>query len=165
MSIQLGDLAPDFEADTTEGKIRFHEWLGNDWGVFFSHPKDFTPVCTTELGEVARIKPEFDRRGTKVIGLSVDPVTDHERWAADIEDTQGAVLNYPLVGDPDYGQAFRTKANRLPEPLKSEVAAFPRQALHARLLEFSHPDTHLTMRFEAPMPGDMEVLVGGFRNL
>lgn len=101
MSIQLGDLAPDFEADSTQGRIRFHEWLGNDWGVFFSHPKDFTPVCTTELGEVARIKPEFDRRGTKVIGLSVDPVTDHERWAADIEETQGAALNYPLVGDPD----------------------------------------------------------------
>jgi alkyl hydroperoxide reductase subunit AhpC len=101
MSIQLGDLAPDFEADATEGKIRFHEWLGNEWGVFFSHPKDFTPVCTTELGEVARIKPEFDRRGAKVIGLSVDPVADHERWAADIEATQGAALNYPLVGDPD----------------------------------------------------------------
>jgi alkyl hydroperoxide reductase subunit AhpC len=101
MSIQLGGLAPDFEADTTEGKIRFHEWLGNEWGVFFSHPKDFTPVCTTELGEVARIKPEFDRRGAKVIGLSVDPVADHERWAADIEATQGAALNYPLVGDPD----------------------------------------------------------------
>ena len=99
--LKAGDLAPDFEADSTQGRIRFHEWLGNDWGVFFSHPKDFTPVCTTELGEVARIKPEFDRRGTKVIGLSVDPVTDHERWAADIEETQGAPLNYPLVGDPD----------------------------------------------------------------
>lgn len=101
MSIQLGELAPDFEADSTEGRIRFHEWLGNDWGVFFSHPKDFTPVCTTELGEVARIKPEFDRRGAKVIGLSVDPVADHERWAGDIEETQGAGLNYPLIGDPD----------------------------------------------------------------
>lgn len=101
MTIQLGDLAPDFTADTTEGPIRFHEWLGDDWGVFFSHPKDFTPVCTTELGEVARIKPEFDRRGAKVIGLSVDPVADHDRWAADIAETQGAALNYPLVGDPD----------------------------------------------------------------
>lgn len=101
MSIQLGDLAPDFDADSTQGRIRFHEWLGNDWGVFFSHPKDFTPVCTTELGEVARIKPEFDRRGTKVIGLSVDPVTDHQRWAADIEETQGVALNYPLIGDTD----------------------------------------------------------------
>lgn len=101
MGIQLGDLAPDFEADSTQGRIRFHEWLGSDWGVFFSHPKDFTPVCTTELGEVARIKPEFDRRGAKVIGLSVDPVDDHERWAADIEETQGAIPDYPLVGDPD----------------------------------------------------------------
>ncbi|MGH0035485.1 MAG: peroxiredoxin [Myxococcota bacterium] len=101
MTIQLGDHAPDFAADSTEGKIQFHEWLGSDWGVLFSHPKDFTPVCTTELGEVARIKPEFDRRGAKVIGLSVDPVADHERWAADIEETQGAALNYPLIGDPD----------------------------------------------------------------
>ena len=101
MSIQLGDIAPDFDAETTEGHIRFHEWLGDDWGVLFSHPKDFTPVCTTELGEVARIKPEFDRRGAKVIGLSVDPVSEHGRWADDIEETQGSALNFPLIGDPD----------------------------------------------------------------
>lgn len=101
MTIQLGDLAPDFEADTTEGRIRFHEWLGDSWGVLFSHPKDFTPVCTTELGEVARLKPEFDKRNVKPIGVSVDSVEDHKRWSGDIEETQGHRLNYPLLGDPD----------------------------------------------------------------
>ncbi len=102
MALQLGDTAPDFEADTTEGVIRFHEWLGGSWGILFSHPKDFTPVCTTELGEVARLKNEFDRRDTKVIGLSVDTVGSHNEWSKDIEDTQGQVLNYPLIGDPDH---------------------------------------------------------------
>jgi len=101
MALQLGDVAPDFEADTTEGRIRFHEWIGDGWAVLFSHPKDFTPVCTTELGEVAKRKGEFDKRGVKVIGLSVDPVSDHEKWAGDIQETQGAALNYPLIGDPD----------------------------------------------------------------
>ena len=101
MSLQLGDVAPDFEADTTEGHIRFHDWIGNGWAVLFSHPKDFTPVCTTELGAVAKRKPEFEKRGVKVIGLSVDPVTDHKKWAADIEETQGAALNFPLIGDPE----------------------------------------------------------------
>lgn len=101
MTIQLGDIAPDFEADTTEGRIRFHEWIEGSWAVLFSHPKDFTPVCTTELGAVAKLKPEFDRRGTKVIGLSVDPVDDHRAWASDIEETQGAALNFPLIADPD----------------------------------------------------------------
>ncbi|HLV65254.1 MAG TPA: peroxiredoxin [Polyangiaceae bacterium] len=101
MSIRLGDIAPDFTADSTEGPIRFHEYLGNSWGVLFSHPKDFTPVCTTELGEVARLKPEFDKRNVKVLGLSVDSVDDHRRWAGDIEETQGARLNYPLLGDPE----------------------------------------------------------------
>lgn len=101
MTLQLGDGAPDFEAETTEGKIRFHEWLGDSWGVFFSHPKDFTPVCTTELGEVARLKPEFDRRDVKVIGLSVDPIEDHYAWAGDIAETQGHALNFPMIADPD----------------------------------------------------------------
>ncbi|MFO7177910.1 MAG: peroxiredoxin [Pseudomonadota bacterium] len=101
MSIRLGDIAPDFTADSTEGPIRFHEYLGNSWGVLFSHPKDFTPVCTTELGEVARLKPEFDKRNCKVLGLSVDSVEDHRRWAGDIAETQGARLNFPLLGDPD----------------------------------------------------------------
>ena len=102
MGVQLGDTAPDFVADTTEGEIKFHDWLGDSWGVLFSHPKDFTPVCTTELGYMAKIKPEFDRRGVKLIGLSVDPVTDHEKWAADIKDTQGTAPNYPVIGDSDF---------------------------------------------------------------
>jgi alkyl hydroperoxide reductase subunit AhpC len=101
MAIRLGDVAPDFEAQTTEGPLRFHEWLGNGWGILFSHPKDFTPVCTTELGEVARLKPEFAKRNTKVLALSVDSVEDHRRWSADIEETQGTRPNYPLIADPD----------------------------------------------------------------
>jgi len=101
MALQLGDVAPDFTAETTAGTIKFHEWLGDSWGVLFSHPKDFTPVCTTELGEVARLKPEFDKRNTKVIGLSVDPLKDHHAWAGDIKETQGHALNFPLIADPD----------------------------------------------------------------
>jgi alkyl hydroperoxide reductase subunit AhpC len=101
MSLALGDTAPNFKAETTQGAIDFHDWLGDSWGVLFSHPKDFTPVCTTELGAVARLKPEFGRRGVKVIGLSVDPVADHARWAADIAETQGHAVNYPLIGDTD----------------------------------------------------------------
>jgi alkyl hydroperoxide reductase subunit AhpC len=101
MAIRLGDTAPDFTADSTSGPISFHEWLGSSWGVLFSHPKDFTPVCTTELGEVARLKPEFDKRNVKVAGLSVDSLEDHKRWAGDIEETQGTALNFPLLADPD----------------------------------------------------------------
>jgi alkyl hydroperoxide reductase subunit AhpC len=101
MALQLGDTAPDFEADTTEGHIRFHDWIGNSWAVLFSHPKAFTPVCTTELGYMAKLKPEFDRRNTKIIGLSVDPVDNHKRWSADIAETQGAAPNYPMIGDTD----------------------------------------------------------------
>ena len=103
MSLRIGDTAPDFEAETTEGRIRFHEWLGGSWGVLFSHPKDFTPVCTTELGYMARLKPEFDKRNTKIIGLSVDPVENHGRWSADIKETQGFAPNYPMIGDTDLG--------------------------------------------------------------
>ncbi len=102
MGLQIGDTAPDFEAETTEGKIRFHDWLGDSWGVLFSHPKDFTPVCTTELGYMARIKPEFDRRNTKIIGLSVDSVDKHSDWSKDIEETQGHAPNYPMIGDADF---------------------------------------------------------------
>ena len=101
MALQLGDTAPDFEIETTEGKIRFHDWIGDGWAVLFSHPKDFTPVCTTELGKVAKLKPEFDKRNVKVIGLSVDGVSDHEKWSQDITETQGAAVNFPLIGDPD----------------------------------------------------------------
>jgi alkyl hydroperoxide reductase subunit AhpC len=101
MALALGDTAPDFEADTTQGKIKFHEWLGNSWAVLFSHPKDFTPICTTELGYMARIKPEFDKRGVKIIGLSVDPVDNHVKWAEDIKETQGFAPNYPMIGDTD----------------------------------------------------------------
>jgi alkyl hydroperoxide reductase subunit AhpC len=105
MTLAIGDTAPDFEANTTEGPIRFHDWLGDSWGVLFSHPKDFTPVCTTELGYMARVKPEFDRRGVKIISLSVDSTGDHERWATDIAETQGTAPNYPMVGDDDFAVA------------------------------------------------------------
>ena len=101
MAIQLGDVAPDFTADTTQGTIRFHEWKGDGWAVLFSHPKDFTPVCTTELGAVAALKPEFDKRNVKVIGLSVDPVESHNRWEKDIQDVTGNAVNFPMIGDPD----------------------------------------------------------------
>ena len=101
MPVRLGDTAPNFTADTTQGTISFHEWLGDSWGVLFSHPKDFTPVCTTELGYVARIKPEFDKRNVKVIGLSVDSVESHHKWEGDIDETQGTPVNFPMIGDPD----------------------------------------------------------------
>ena len=119
MSLQIGDTAPDFEADSTEGPIRFHEWMGDSWAVLFSHPKDFTPVCTTELGYMAKIKPEFDRRGVKIIGLSVDPTGDHERWARDIEETQGYAPNYPIIGDADF------KVSKLYGMLTSDVSGDP----------------------------------------
>ncbi len=102
MTLRIGDEAPDFTAETTEGEIKFHEWLGDSWGVLFSHPKDFTPVCTTELGYMARIKPDFERRNVKIIGLSVDPTDKHEQWAEDIAETQGAAPDYPIIGDADF---------------------------------------------------------------
>ncbi len=101
MTLRIGDTAPDFSAETTNGSIRFHEWLGDSWGVVFSHPKDFTPVCTTELGYMAKLKPEFDKRNVKVVGLSVDPVSAHSKWAEDIKETQGFAPNYPMIGDPE----------------------------------------------------------------
>jgi len=101
MTLQLGDIAPDFEAETTQGKIKFHDWLGSSWGVLFSHPKDYTPVCTTELGYTAKLKPEFDKRGVKVIGLSVDPLGSHEGWSKDILETQGHAVNFPMIADPE----------------------------------------------------------------
>ena len=102
MNLRIGDTTPDFEAETTEGRLSFHDWIGDSWAVLFSHPRNFTPVCTTELGYLAKIKPEFDRRNVKILGLSVDPVDNHAAWAADIEQTQGQALNYPLIGDGDF---------------------------------------------------------------
>jgi thioredoxin-dependent peroxiredoxin len=101
MALRIGDEVPDFTAETTQGPIRFHEWIGNSWAILFSHPKDFTPVCTTELGYMARLKPEFDKRNTKIVGLSIDTVDDHTRWKKDIEETQGAAVTYPMIGDTD----------------------------------------------------------------
>ena len=105
MDLRLGDIAPDFEAETTEGRLSFHDWIGDSWAVLFSHPRNFTPVCTTELGYLAKVKHDFDRRGVKIIGLSVDSTGDHERWAADIAETQGAAPNYPVIGDADFNVA------------------------------------------------------------
>jgi alkyl hydroperoxide reductase subunit AhpC len=119
MTLQLGDTAPDFEANTTEGPIRFHDWVGDSWAVLFSHPKDFTPVCTTELGYMAKIKPEFDRRNVKIIGLSVDPTDKHEQWASDIEETQGQAPNYPIIGDSDF------KVSKLYGMLQADVSGDP----------------------------------------
>jgi thioredoxin-dependent peroxiredoxin len=119
MALALGDTAPDFEAQTTEGPIHFHDWIGDSWAVLFSHPKDFTPVCTTELGYMASIKPEFDKRGVKIIGLSVDPTDKHEQWADDIEETQGTRPNYPLIGDSDYN------VSKLYGMLPADVAGDP----------------------------------------
>jgi thioredoxin-dependent peroxiredoxin len=119
MSIRIGDTAPDFEADTTEGKINFHDWVGDSWAVLFSHPKDFTPVCTTELGYMASIKPEFDRRNVKIIGLSVDPLDRHADWAKDIEETQGTAPNYPIISDADFN------VSKLYEMLPSDTSGDP----------------------------------------
>jgi alkyl hydroperoxide reductase subunit AhpC len=119
MSLRIGDIAPDFQAETTEGQIRFHDWLGTSWGVLFSHPKDFTPICTTELGYMAKLKPEFDKRDVKVIGLSVDPVDEHARWANDIKETQGHAPNYPMIGDADF------KVSKLYGMLPAEVSGDP----------------------------------------
>ena len=114
--LTIGSTAPDFEAETTQGKIRFHDWIGDGWAVLFSHPKDFTPVCTTELGYMAKLKPEFDKRNTKIIGLSVDPVANHEKWAVDIKETQGIAPNYPMIGDPTL--AISKAYNMLPADLE-----------------------------------------------
>jgi alkyl hydroperoxide reductase subunit AhpC len=119
MTLQIGQTAPDFDAETTEGRIRFHDWIGNSWALLFSHPKDFTPVCTTELGALAKLKGEFDKRGVKLLGLSVDPVARHSQWANDIKETQGAAPNYPMVGDTDYNVS--KLYNMLPASTSGEV--------------------------------------------
>jgi len=121
MTLKINDTAPDFEADTTEGRIRFHDWIGDHWAILFSHPKDFTPVCTTELGYMAKLKPEFDKRNTKIIGLSVDPVDKHSGWSKDIEETQGHYPNYPMIGDSDY------KVSKLYGMLPAEASGDPAQ--------------------------------------
>src|SRR5687768_9320870 len=150
MTIRLGDTAPDFTADTTEGKIRFHEWLGQGWGVLFSHPKDFTPVCTTELGEVAKLKREFAQRGAKVIGLSVDPVEAHERWSKDIEETQGHLPRYPMIGDTDL--AVAKLYNMLPadEPGTSEGRTAATNAT-VRSVFVIGPDKRIKLKLTYPM--------------
>ena len=122
MSLRIGDTAPNFQAQTTEGQIDFHQWIGDKWAILFSHPKDFTPVCTTELGTMAKMKAEFDKRNAKIIGLSADPVDDHKRWAKDIEETQGSAVNYPMIGDPDL------KVAKLYDMLPAEAVAGKRTA-------------------------------------
>jgi alkyl hydroperoxide reductase subunit AhpC len=150
MTLRIGDVAPDFEAETTQGTIRFHDWIGDSWAVLFSHPKDFTPVCTTELGYVAKLKPEFDRRGVKVIGLSVDPVDAHKRWAKDIEETQGQAPNYPLIGDRDL------KVSKLYEMLPAEVGGSsegrtPADNATVRTVYVIGPDKKIKLQFAYPM--------------
>ena len=150
MSLRIGDVAPDFEADTTEGRIKFHEWIGNSWAVFFSHPKDFTPVCTTELGYLAKAKPEFDKRNTKLIGLSVDPVSSHGRWAEDIRETQGTAPNYPMIGDTDLA------VSKLYEmlPAESGTTSDGRTAMDnmtVRTVYVIGPDKKIKMMISYPM--------------
>ena len=150
MALQLGDIVPDFTADTTEGRLTLHEWLGGSWGVLFSHPKDFTPVCTTELGTMARLKPEFDKRNTKIIGLSVDPVESHARWANDILESQGHAPNFPMIGDPTleiaklYGML----------PASTEGTSEGRTAMHnqtVRTVFVIGPDKKLKLMISYPM--------------
>src|SRR5262245_5461981 len=150
MALKIGDTAPDFEADSTEGRIQFHDWIGDSWAVLFSHPKDFTPVCTTELGYMARIKPEFDRRDVKIIGLSVDSTSDHEGWSKDIEETQGQAPNYPIIGDSDFS------ISKLYGMLPAEVEGDPKARTPAdyqtvRNVFVSGPDKKIKLLLVYPM--------------
>jgi thioredoxin-dependent peroxiredoxin len=148
--LQIGQVAPDFTAETTQGSIRFHDWIGNSWAVLFSHPKDFTPVCTTELGAVAKLKGEFERRGTKVIGLSVDPVASHEKWSKDIEETQGIAPNFPVIGDTDlsvskaYGMLPATAPN-------SSEGRTPADNAAVRTVFVIAPDKTIKLQLAYPM--------------
>src|SRR5215469_6774314 len=150
MSLRINDLAPDFSADTTQGRINFHEWIGNSYAILFSHPKDFTPVCTTELGYMARLKPEFEARHTKIIGLSVDPVEDHKRWSKDIEETQGAPVYYPMIGDPEL------KVAKLYDMLPAEAAGeakgrTPNDNATVRSVFIIGPDKKIKLTLTYPM--------------
>ena len=139
MQLRIGDEAPDFTADTTEGPLHFHDWIGNGWAILFSHPKDFTPVCTTELGYMAKLKPEFDKRNTKVVGLSIDPVSDHTRWAKDIEETQGTAVNYPIVVRHDPPERQRAAPRTAATTRRS--ARYSSSDWTRRLLILTHPMT------------------------
>jgi len=149
-TLRIGSVAPDFEAETTEGQIRFHDWMGDSWAVLFSHPKDFTPVCTTELGYMARLKPEFDRRNTKVIGLSVDRVQDHQKWAGDIKETQGHAPNYPMIGDPDL--TISKLYGMLPEDLEGSCdGRTPADNQTVRNVYVIGPDKKIKLMIAYPM--------------
>ncbi len=150
MALAINDLAPDFVAHTTEGELRFHDWIGDGWAVLFSHPKDFTPVCTTELGAMAKLKPEFDRRNTKVIGLSVDPVDNHRTWSQDIRDVTGAAPNYPLIGDPDLSIAKLYGMLPADEPGTSEGRT-PANNATVRSVFIIGPDKHIKLMLTYPM--------------
>jgi alkyl hydroperoxide reductase subunit AhpC len=148
MSLRIGDTAPNFQAQTTEGQIDFHPWIGDKWAILFSHPKDFTPVCTTELGTMARMKSEFDKRNAKIIGLSADPVDDHKRWAKDIEETQGSAVNYPMIGDPEL------KVAKLYDMLPAEAVAGKRTAAEnatVRTVFMIGPDKKIKLMLFYPM--------------
>ena len=148
MALRIGDEAPNFTAETTEGTINFHDWIGNGWAILFSHPKDFTPVCTTELGYMARIKNEFDKRNTKIVGLSTDPVDDHKKWSKDIEETQGAAVNYPMIGDPEL------KVAKLYDMLPAEAAPGKRTAAEnatVRTVFLIGPDKKIKLMLFYPM--------------
>jgi alkyl hydroperoxide reductase subunit AhpC len=148
--LQIGDTAPDFEAETTEGRIRFHDWIGDSWAVLFSHPKDFTPICTTELGYMARIKPDFDRRNTKIIGLSVDPMERHEEWAKDIEETQGTAPNYPIIADSDF-QVAKAYGMLSSETEGDAVARTPADNQTVRNVFVIGPDKKIKLILVYPM--------------
>ncbi len=148
MTLRIGDTAPNFQAQTTEGQIDFHQWIGDKWAILFSHPKDFTPVCTTELGTMAKMKAEFDKRNAKIIGLSSDPVDDHKRWAKDIEETQGAAVNYPMIGDPDL------KVSKLYDMLPAEATPGKRTAadnMTVRTVFMIGPDKKVKLILYYPM--------------
>ncbi len=149
MALAIGDTAPDFAADTTEGKIRFHDWLGGSWGILFSHPKDFTPVCTTELGTMARLKPEFDKRNTKIIGLSADPVENHRKWSQDIKDVVGFAPNYPLIGDADL--KISKAYGMLPASANSGTGRTPADNQTVRNVFIIGPDKKIKLILVYPM--------------